>query len=186
MDELKTNGAGYYDPTAYKALTRVMRKEEKTMKLYNGDIIEFEQSNGMKRIAVILAVHEKFSTVLVLAENDKLPYSVKCQGLKYTDPAMLQYTYNDAFTNLIRSMSDDEFSDIMQAVIDALGYEMPENVAKEPPKGTVEEAAPVDYVAKVQYNVEIETLQENLIQAQAERNVYKELYDNLINSMITK
>ena len=33
MDELKRNGSGYYDPTAYKAMKNITKEEKKVLKV---------------------------------------------------------------------------------------------------------------------------------------------------------
>ena len=35
MDDLKRNGSGYYDPTAYKAITKAEKESERFHKLLN-------------------------------------------------------------------------------------------------------------------------------------------------------
>lgn len=127
---------------------------------------------------MVLSVHDTYSTVLMLYNNETMPYGVNCLGMKYTEPGMVQYMYHDKFKSFIRSMKDDEFSDLMQAVVDALGYDAlvakPEKVDEKPnlePETT---------------NTGVEWFSEELAQAKAERNVYKELYDNLISSMLAK
>jgi len=179
-NEIRRNGSGYVDMTAYKAIRSYM-KGEKEMDLYQGDIFTVQFKNGQEREAVILAVHDNFSTILVLGDNDTQPYAVKCNGMKYTNPGMLSYMFNDCFTGFIRSMKNDEYNDLMKAVIDALGYEAP---AKE----IVKEAAPaVNYVRQGQILIpETEALKADLTKAKAERDIYKSLYDNLISSMIAK
>lgn len=209
MNDLKVNGAGYYDPTAYAALSNIQRKEVKGMELYNGDILEYEKSNGSSCEVVILAVHDKYSTIISLSDSDKLPYSVKCRGMRYTDPGMIQYAYNNKLSNYIRSMTDQEYVELMDAVVDSLGYEAKTvEVAKKDdasasvpalsiPASEIEgcaltagderkktEEAP--YIAEVYQNIETEELKESLIKVQAERDVYKELYENLFSRMIEK
>lgn len=182
--DISRNGSGYVDPTAYKAIKNFLKSEEKSMELYKGDIVEFEQNNGYVKEAVILSVHEKFSTVLVLNDNDRLPYSVNCKGMKYTDPGMVQYVFNDKIQNYIRSMSDKECADIMQAVVDALGYEAP---VKEVVKEVVKKSEPEFIPLAVNNDLPFDNaIHEEMAQLKAERNVYKELYENLINSMIAK
>ena len=179
---INRNGSGYADPTAYDAIKNIMKSEEKTMNFYRGDIVDFELNNGLSKEAVILSVHDNYSSVVVLWDKEK-PYIVNCRGMKYTDPGMVQYVFNDKITGFVRSMSDQEYADIMQAVVDSLGYEAPEQVKK----AEVKEAAPEEFIPPVAvdgpFNI---AFREEMVQIKAERNVYKELYENLINSMIAK
>ena len=43
MDDLKRNGSGYYDPTAYKAI-RKFQNGGVTMEVYRGDIFYIEDN----------------------------------------------------------------------------------------------------------------------------------------------
>lgn len=40
VDPLAINVSGYYDPTAYKAIRKLLKSEEKKMDIYNGDILK--------------------------------------------------------------------------------------------------------------------------------------------------
>lgn len=191
MNDLKVNGAGYYDPTAYAALSNIQRKEDKGMELYNGDILEYEKSNGSLCEVVILAVHDKYSTILSLSDSDKQPYGVKCRGMRYTDPGMIQYAYNNKLSNYIRSMTDYEYAELMDAVVDSLGYEAKTvEVAKkvETPALCIPESEASTVVAGVKPVQEpsVESFSEELTRTKAERDVYKELYENLFGRMIAK
>ena len=185
---INRNGSGYYDPTAYKAIKNYMKCEEKRMELYSGDIFKNRLNNGSEKGFVIVSVHDKFSTVLMLSDNENLPFSIKCNGMKYTDPGMLQYVYNDNFTEFVRAMTQPEIDELMKAVIDSLGYEAPvKEVVKEVEVSKEAAPAPVEFVRKGQFMIpETEALKEDLTKAQAERDVYKNLYENLIGSMIAK
>ena len=66
----------------------------------------------------------------------------------------------------------------MQAVVDALGYDA---LVAKPEKVDEKPALEPDTT-----NTGVEWFSEELAQAKAERNVYKELYDNLISSMLAK
>lgn len=149
------------------------------MELYKGDIVDFELNNGLSKEAIILSMHDNYSSILVLSDKAR-SYSVNCRGMKYTDPGMVQYVFNDKITGYIRSMSDQEYADIMQAVVDALGYEAP---VKEVVKESEPEFIPPAATNDLPFD---NAIREEMAQLKAERNVYKELYENLISSMIAK
>lgn len=46
--DLRKNGSGAYDPTAYKAIKNIMQ-EENRVNFYKGDIIEVEAGEGYIR-----------------------------------------------------------------------------------------------------------------------------------------
>lgn len=114
IDELKRNGSGYYDPTAYKAMQNYEREEEK---MKQGEIWEVGYGFNVK-YAVVVAVQEDFCNVLVLNEENKSDddVQVKAFGIMYTHPAMLSYTFNDRFNRFIRAMTEEEFNSLLSAI----------------------------------------------------------------------
>ena len=77
---INRNGSGYADPTAYDAIKNIMKSEEMAMNFYRGDIVDFELNNGLSKEAVILSVHDNYSSVVVLWDKEK-PYIVNSQGM---------------------------------------------------------------------------------------------------------
>lgn len=173
------NGSGYVDTTAFKAIRNYLKREEKNMELYSGDIFKGRMNSGGERIFVILSVHDRYSTVLMLCDNENLPIAISCAGMKYTDPGQIQYIFNDNLIDFIRSMTKPEFDDLMQAVVDSLGYEAPV-------KEVVKEVTP-EFIPPASDDTPFDNaLCEELTKVKAERDVYKSLYENLIRSMIGK
>lgn len=120
MDELKRNGSGYYDPTAYKAMKNIEKGEE-TMK--RGEI--WEIGYGMEaKYAVIVSVQEIFCNVLVLSDECKGDHdiAIKATGMRYTNPAMLSYAYKDRFNRFIRAMRDDELEELLAKITEKLDF----------------------------------------------------------------
>ena len=193
---LKKNGSGYADPTAYKAIRAVEKGEGKMVEFYKGDIVEIELKNGSLKEAIVLQVHEKYSNILAITDDARMPYKITCRGEKYVDPGMVQYVFHDRVVNFVRSMTDSEYEAIMDAVIDALGHvpkqlteestaTEPEQVNEQEPKQQPQPS--VRFVRDGDVMVtETEYLKKKLVQAQVERNVYKELYEKLIGSMMAK
>lgn len=120
VDELKRNGSGYYDPTAYKAMKNIEKGEE-TMK--RGEI--WEIGYGMEaKYAVIVSVQEIFCNVLVLSDECKGDHdiAIKATGMRYTNPAMLSYAYKDRFNRFIRAMRDDELDELLAKITEKLDF----------------------------------------------------------------
>lgn len=186
-NEMKRNASGYYDPTAFHAICDYMKGEKEMksqMAVYKGDICLAKLNNGSEREFVVLSVHDTFSTVLMLGNGDNLPYPVKCKTMMHTNPGMLQYMFNDRFISFIRSMTDKEIDDLMKAVADSLGIDAVEASA---PSEVVQAEAPKEVVKEVIVSdPEIETLKAELTKSQAERDVFKGLYENLISKMMAK
>jgi RecA-family ATPase len=75
-------------------------------------------------MAVVLAVHERVCNVLVLndeksSEND---FEVIAKGVKFTDPCMISYAFNDNFIEFVKCMKDHEFETLTDIVRGELGF----------------------------------------------------------------
>ena len=183
--EIKKNGSGYNDPTAYEALKNIIQMEGKTMEFYRGDIVEIETKNGNLKEAVVLQTHDKYSNILILTDDDRMPYSVNCRGERYANPGMVQYVFNDHVTGFIRSMTDSEYESIMNAVIDSLGYYPQQSVGSEEPDPERENDE-IKYLQKVieKERKDADLLKKELAQVQTERTVYKDLYTDILDRVM--
>ena len=151
------------------------------MNFYKGDIIEVEMGEGYAEMAV-LQTHEQYATVLRLCENKKLPLAINCKGLKYADPGMIQYIYNSRVTTLIRSMTGEEYKQMMDAVINDLAWTLGPNVPEkqEEPK-PAQEAQPNDELLE-----KMGKLGNAAIKAEAKAEVYKQMYEELLSQVLSK
>ncbi len=178
--DLRKNGSGAYDPTAYRAIKNVMQ-EEKRVNFYKGDIIEVEMGEGYAEMAV-LQTHEQYATVLRLCENKKLPLAINCKGLKYADPGMIQYIYNSRVTTLIRSMTGEEYKQMMDAVINDLAWSLgPNGPEKQEEPKPAQEAQPNDELLE-----KMGKLGNAAIKAEAKAEVYKQMYEELLSRVLSK
>lgn len=113
--EIARNGSGYYDPTAFEAMKNIIKKKVDKMK--HGEIWEIQQNNGQFKNVIVLASHNDIAQVLHISEyGGDYSIEVNCQGISFTDPRKIQYAFNDNFTNYIRTLKDEEFEAIMDAV----------------------------------------------------------------------
>ena len=188
MDELKRNGSGYYDPTAFKALKRIERAE-KDMEIRKGEIWEVEFGNNLRTV-LVLAAHGSYSTILTFCDEprERRTVQINAQGMKYTEPGMITYKFHDAFDKFIRLATDEEFVNIMDQVAGALGLET------EVPFGIVE--------SKVQrLQMELEDASAKILELEkgntyfadtnttilkTERDLYKSQYESLLERVIAK
>ena len=110
-NEMKRNGSGYYDETPYKAY-QGMRKPG-----------EIWVRNTDQRQVLVLAVHHRFCTVLLLSDHmdsygEKIP--VNGSGTQYAHPGKVMYMYHDLFGKYVRKMAHRDFLSVLDAVGAAL------------------------------------------------------------------
>lgn len=199
-DNFHRNGSGYYDPTAYKAIKNIER-EENEMEIRKGEIWEIEMGKQL-RTAVVLAVHGSYSIVLSFndEQRERRTVQINAQGMKYTEPGMISYKFNDSFVKFIRLTKDEEFADILKQVADALEIKTLEEIPFSDAEINETEIRRLqmelaDAKAK---NLELEqdnarlaaTIYEDekigvkLTILQTERDLYKSLYEQTIERLI--
>ena len=174
-NELKRNGSGYYDGTPYNAV------------LYNpeaGDVYE----SGMNKVYLILKNHGKFSIALALfticntTNNTDREITVGEGKKYYSNPAMLQYVFNDIFVKCVGTLENDAFMDIMETVGDSLGVSV--KVSKEP---TNEQAKLIDDLITENKLLKDEiSRKRNIEYTSQEAVLYKRMYNELLDRLIAK
>lgn len=194
MDELLRNGSGYVDLTAYKAI----KKADGGVNMNKGEIWEIKHGRSY-RMAVVLAVHEKVCNVLVLndemyGEND---FEVVAKGVKYTDPCMISYAFNDNFVGFVKCMKDHEFETLLDVIRGELGF-------NQIPNSTIENAEKDKCIAELEKQVRTLSAECNLLSAETnrlrkeerpsndvvlmkaeiERDLYKNLYEHALEKLI--
>lgn len=117
--EMKRNGSGYYDETAYLAMKNLAKP---------GEI--WETSDGKKEV-LILNNHGTFCNCLTLTDRSLDPNCIEVydgRNAKYTNPAMVQYLFNSFLGTYVKKVPAQEYSEIMEAVAVALDIHEPEPV----------------------------------------------------------
>lgn len=102
--DIRRNGSGYYDPTAYHAIRSMAEP---------GDI--FQRSDRDNEV-LVLKKHGTVYTVLYLGQKespDTIPIRSRC--IRYTNPCMLQFLFNQQLGQFIKTLPEQEF----RAVVDA-------------------------------------------------------------------
>ncbi len=198
MDE-RRNAEHYMDMTAYVAI----QNAERALGMYPkaGEIWTVEK-NGVEKTVVVVAAHDEYCTVLQLDDRQKNPYDIKitARSIMYTDPGMLAYRYNTFFADMVKKMPDGEFADLLGAVADALCIktddQSDELEAKEAEIASLKDLC-AEYDDRLQEAQDaIKALEtqitkmaersciEDIAALQAERAVYKELYEQTIAKLI--
>ena len=191
MDELRRNGSGYYDPTAYKAMKRYEREEEEVeQKPKKGEIWEVEYGHETK-MALVVASHGSYCTILSLVDDDRegRDVHINARGIKHTESGMVSYKFNVAFVEYVRTTTEEEFADVMQKVAKSLNIECDgcERIVTENAlKLTIKRMKEENEILKEQ----VEKLQDagtdsaEVIRLTTERDLYKAQYERLLEKLI--
>lgn len=183
----KFNTEGYYDPTAYKAIKNI-EKERNEMEVYRGDIFYVkkagyttwsEQEAGRPAVIVSNNTGNKFSNnveVVYLTSQNKTELPTHVDIIcKVPSTAMCESVYTvskERLTDYVRSCTDKEMEQIDAALLISLAL-YPDPVTAEQQNENVQDIQ--------------ETVQQNDIDTakiEAERDVYKMLYNQLLEKMI--
>lgn len=171
MDELKRNGSGYYDETAYKAMKRVERKEK--MDIKKGEIWEVAMNGGNREMLCIKAF-EKYAVGLLLSpeETEENCIMVKSRTKMYADTGRTIYAYNHNIRNYIKTLPEDDIEYVMIEIAKTLGLESQATQEEQTQNQPKLEPFSGELYTKMQSRLE------------AERDIYKEMYEKLVEKMI--
>lgn len=132
-DELKRNGSGYYDPTAYRALKSFM-KEEKEMQYLRGDIFEIDRANGLQKAVIVSNdfrnEHGGRVQIAYLLEKDldkktgPSQSELMCSGMLHIVMCEALYSVpKECVKEFVRKCTREEMTDIDRALMVALGLD---------------------------------------------------------------
>ena len=110
-DDMKRNGSGYIDETPIKT------------GLFSGGTQAGEiWESTMGKEFLILKNHGGFCTTLALNDNPhEKTIEVVSRTVRYTNPSMVGYSFNNCLSAFIKTVPDEKYMDIMQAVGERLG-----------------------------------------------------------------
>lgn len=198
-NDLRKNGSGYYDETAFKAIKNTMKNQKRggsTMnkgELYARDIVTVDCANGQQDF-LLLKCHEDYATALMLREKPCKENNVKVvsKSVMYADAGRVAYVYYDKISGYVKTVKDLEFTGIQKMIITAMGLEtaceeapapMPITEAEEVviPLELLETCKEVTACHKmlsemVSMEANVKELKISNIRLEAERDVYKELF----------
>ena len=125
--ELKRNGSGYVDPTAYKAL-KAINNTVGGVAVQVGSIWR-ATFGSTPRLLVAVALHYEHATILVLSEEPKGPKSMKLSTLQGTEywatPDMLSYKFYCDFDTLEGQLTPDAADLLLKKTAECLGLHRP-------------------------------------------------------------
>lgn len=141
----------------------------------------------MNKVYLILKNHGKFSIALALFtisnSSNKTDCEVTVEGKKfYSNPAMLQYVFNDIFMKCLGTLEADAFMDVMEKVGDSLGVAI--KVSKEP---TNEQARLIDDLLQENHRLKEDIDRVRKIEyTSQDAAFYKRMYNELLDRLIAK
>lgn len=189
--ELLRNGSGYIDYTAYRAIKNIKESENK-MGFRRGEIFEYEMKDRSENaIALVVSAdfraNDRFLSVIVLKDEPKgkVNVPIRCNAMMYADCGMVAFADSDRMLNFIRIATEEEMQQIDEGIAKCLGIEQQVSIVEseavpETPKKTGFEEFKEIYLKtseKVQQMEDIAT-------AKAEANVYKNLYEQLLEKVM--
>ena len=189
LDELKLNGQKYYDPTAYKAIVNVMKEEKSCMAKYNDGDIVIAAINGMPRIEYLLIrCFDGYATAYRLLGTPPTENSntVRSRQLRYYDAGKFNFVYYDNIEEYVRTLSDDEMAEVRFSIVETLDLFLDERWNDSEDTPLVEPVVPddkklLDVIGSVNEKLGgyVDDAK-NIIRLEAERDVYKGLYLDLL------
>lgn len=154
MDDLKRNGSGYYDPTAYKAIRKIQNGGV-TMEVYRGDIFYIEdnyRTEGSEqrpgRPALVVSnntgnYHSDIVSIVWLTTAEKKPLPTHCNILsRVPSIAICEQVVTISQNRLgeyVRTATEAEMNEIDRCLMIALGL-----TGKEPKEQVVATQGMVD------------------------------------------
>ena len=194
--ELKRNGSGYVDPTAYKAL-KTINNTVGGVAVQVGSIWRAMFGNT-PRLLVVVALHFEHASILVLSEESKGPKSVRfstLQGVEYwATPDMISYKFYCDFDTLEGQLVPESIDLLLEKTAECLGLSKP---VTEPDGNHLLEARNMrlqernkeleDELVKLKTErTPADDAQQEIARLTTQRDLYKEEYKELLASLIGK
>lgn len=171
--EMMRNSEGYYDPTAGRALSKILK--ESVMDISVNDVIKTTRGSGREKRFLILGITGIVATGVELRDSYMAgAVPVICGTQTYVHPEKVEYIFlNTGELEYIRTASDEEVDAVRAAVADVLGIK-----AKAPAEGVTahEVASRAVEIAEEQV--------EDLIRANTRAEVYRSLYESLLTRIM--
>lgn len=157
-----------------------------------GEIFEYEMKDRSENaIALVVSAdfraNDRFLSVIVLKDEPKgkVNVPIRCNAMMYADCGMVAFADSDRMLNFIRVATEEEMQQIDEGIAKCLGIEQQvsiveaEAVPETPKKAGFEEFKEIYLKTseKVQQMEDIAT-------AKAEANVYKNLYEQLLEKVM--
>lgn len=201
------NSEGYYDGTAGQAISNLI-KEGKAMlngsRPNEGEIWRVEKMNGDEMEVFVLKCYSTYATTFQLNENEPREngFQIKAQALMWIDLGKPGFVFLDKLVSFVKQVPDTELKrfqlkfaetvDISRIEVKSVNRQAIEKVQEEP-KLKAKPEVKEEIKATVNDRFEIEKLKNmvrdmelNKAKVEAQRDVYKELYVQLLGDIELK
>lgn len=175
------NHEGYMDLTAYQAIKNIEGEVDK-MEIARGDIYEVERPDGEEQFAIVVSsreVCEKNAYVCIVFLCDAKPESkwdveILARTIMTARCGKIYNAHKNRLGGYLRTANEAEMKKIDDALAKSIGIEAEKDVKYEDDEGegTREEGR--------EKAIELKETHEQLVRAEAERDVYKNLYERII------
>lgn len=202
--ELWLNGSGYADPTAYKAMKGVLDMEIKAGQIWSTVAGRLES-----RDVLILAKNGDVLTVLQVTHEDNQhadTHFICGEDDLYSCSKMLQYCFVSKLEECLYTMSEEQYKYVMDKVSASLGIEFDDSEELECAREVI--AAKNAEIKRLQEqfdavimekNHEINNLSgelqdvilnekpsEDMVRLETERDLYKSLYEQTLERLLSR
>lgn len=200
VEDVKRNGSGYYDPTAYKAIKSI--EGIKDIMFRKGEIFEIDINGEIKSALVVSSnerAYDRWLNIIILIDERKGKDTVRiiCKGQMYADCGRIQFMPSERLGNFIKSITDDELNDLNDALAKSLGLNVCNHCDREDDSVEIErlsanlQDAYKDITSITEENEELrkklafkqDNYSESAIKLGVERDLYKNLYEQLLEKM---
>lgn len=152
------------------------------MEYNKGEIWEIETTNGSTREVLLVQCFDDYAAALTLTDYqpNHTYMQIKSQDLRYMDCGRLGYVFYDKFVKFIRMVSDEELREIQYRIASAL--DLPAPVAAEADTATQQQDDAPESKCELQ-----QLLMDSALELEGmtrERDVYKELYGQLLGKLL--
>lgn len=119
--ELLYNKEGYKDLTAYLALKNISKGDKAmydNMEINPGEVWETEDNKGNRRQLVILATYGGYAASIQLMDTEPRENGIQvtARSLMYADTGKVGYVFYDRLIDFVKSITEEEFTEIKQAI----------------------------------------------------------------------
>ena len=199
--ELRRNGSGYYDPTAYKALKNYEREADH-MEYKRGEIFKYNTTGGEREI-LIVSSNERcegyYLNALFLNDNASGNYvQIVCGDLRYVDCDKVSLVTASNMGEYIRTATEAEMLQVDNGIIDSLGLvlsdetdtteqlieEKKKNLEKDDRIKSLEKALNDALRTAPVLNAGTNSAAREIIKLETERDMYKEWFEKLMEKAV--